>query len=449
VTVETVERRRSKPDGAVIFWDVIEEHLDEAEFMFERWLAAARSPRLSLADLRRSGEERLVAHLDGLAEGGRAVAEKLLWPALAEDAGAPAVRVSAAALALLADPDPAVRDRLVAALGAAEGAPLRDGLKQAFQVTERNDVDEPLRLALYATTTAAAQSALLEVLAARRVDPGPILGTLLASEEPAVLREALAAAAGATDAARHRSLVETHLGHELPAVRAAAMRTGLVWNLSSAWRTCSSEARAGAPEAMLPLAFLGGPKEIALLADAARMVERRQAAIFALGFSGSVEAVATCLPALDDPDPIAASLAAEAIAAIAGLPLYQKPFVLPPKDEDDGDGELAPSSASAPDIVASVSHEELPCPNAESIRAWWSERRSAFLPDRRYLRGTPLSVAAVEAALEQGPLRRSGPLAHEVAVRSAGRLQLPALHLAYPEPRLSNDVALFRQPRWC
>src|SRR5689334_5531802 len=96
MTVEALAR----PTTSHILWDVVQEHLDEAEFLYEQWSNAFHSPTYPRRELASTLERRLEAHLDGLVVGGRAVAEQLLIPELA-NTDAPA-RSTVAALALLA-----------------------------------------------------------------------------------------------------------------------------------------------------------------------------------------------------------------------------------------------------------------------------------------------------------------------------------------------------------
>lgn len=81
-----------------ILWDVVEEHLDEAEFLVELWQGARRSPQYTLAELADGPETRLLAHVDGVVESGPLALERVAWPGL--DASE-ATRVAASALALL------------------------------------------------------------------------------------------------------------------------------------------------------------------------------------------------------------------------------------------------------------------------------------------------------------------------------------------------------------
>src|SRR5262249_14679432 len=85
-----------------IRWDIVEEHLDEAAFLYQLWEQSLRSPKYTLREIAEGPEERMLAHLDGLVVGGSPVAKKLLIPSLESDE--PGV-VFAAAYALLASED--------------------------------------------------------------------------------------------------------------------------------------------------------------------------------------------------------------------------------------------------------------------------------------------------------------------------------------------------------
>jgi uncharacterized protein (TIGR02270 family) len=432
--------------AGTILWNVVEEHLDEAEFLLEQWLGASRSPRFTLVQLQKTVEHRLIAHLDGLAVGGQEVADKLLWPALDKESDAPPSRVAAAALALLLEPATSVRDRLIELFRTSDSKIIRAGLRRAFELSERTDLDEPVRLALYATDAPATQAALLEVLAARRVDPGPILGHLLQNSDLDVMVAALHAATAA-DPGPHQYLVADLLAAKEPRIREAALRTALIWNLASGWTTCIAEARAGGRAAMLSVATLGGPGELALLTSALRLTEQRSAALFALGFSGWSEAVEACLPFLDDADAKIAKLAAEAVAAITDLPINEKPFALPPA-ADVGDEQLPPLEEDLSADLTPDPADDLPLVDAAQVRTWWAERKSSYKAGARYLRGKPLSSASAGAALAEASLRRFEPLAFEISVRAGGQPQAPALRPRYRKPEVATSLAFTRQPRW-
>lgn len=88
------------PSEDQILWDVVEEHLDEAEFLTELWQSARRSPAYLPAELERGPESRLVAHVQGLESNGPLALERVAWPVV-EDPQTEPWRLTAAALALL------------------------------------------------------------------------------------------------------------------------------------------------------------------------------------------------------------------------------------------------------------------------------------------------------------------------------------------------------------
>mgnify|MGYP000535323073 CR=1 FL=1 len=67
-------------------WDVLEAHMDGAELCCSDWAAALDNPCYVLDELTEIIEQRLLAHVDALDIGGPAVAERLLAPALGDDA---------------------------------------------------------------------------------------------------------------------------------------------------------------------------------------------------------------------------------------------------------------------------------------------------------------------------------------------------------------------------
>jgi uncharacterized protein (TIGR02270 family) len=430
----------------LILWDVVEEHLDEAEFLLGQWLKATSSPRLSLEKIHNTVEPRLIAHLDGLFIGGPAVAERLLWPLLESDGDSSEKQVSAAALALLVEAERPMQERLLGILREASSPAVRAGIARAFQLCPLHSADEALRLALYASDSAAAQAALLDVLAARRVDPGPILASLLDSDDPGVARAALGAAAVA-ERATHRQRVEEHLfyGGDDVGIRAAALQTGLIWNVRTIWEECLVQAQAGLPGAMLLVGLVGGKSDLAMLIEALARPERRADALWALGFTGRVEAVDACLALIADEDPRVAKLALEAVASITGLPFEEPPFALPPPAEE---ADLPPLEEDLTRDLKPTPLDELPGVDRGAVVDWWAERRPAFASNERFLQGQAFSSAVLTAALTKGPARRHRNLALELSIRSGGQFRAPEPRLGLVRPDPVGEMRWTHPPRW-
>lgn len=62
-------------DG-VTLWDVVEEHIEEATFLYEVRQVSLTAPQSSLDQIRLGSEARLLAHLDALVVGGASCASE-------------------------------------------------------------------------------------------------------------------------------------------------------------------------------------------------------------------------------------------------------------------------------------------------------------------------------------------------------------------------------------
>src|SRR5437660_61433 len=117
-------------------WDIYEEHLSEAGWLWGEWERAMDSAIYALADVVVGPEERLAAHLDGLVLGGGRVAQKLLLPALAGD---DADLCAAAAWALVQSEDGDHQEAVVDALAKAE-PPVRAAVARALLRSPKLDI---------------------------------------------------------------------------------------------------------------------------------------------------------------------------------------------------------------------------------------------------------------------------------------------------------------------
>lgn len=402
---------------APILWDVVEEHLDEAAFLWTGWERALDSPLFDLAMVAAGPEPRLLAHLDALRVGGRPVARRLLEPALAgDDPGA----AFAAAWVLAEDGD---GPQVVEALAAAGDAG-RPGVRRALEVTGWPGTDEALLAAAGRDALPPpARAAALEALAARGGEVGPVLRAAFAVPD-AALRAAALRAARLTRAPWVSSLVLADLASPEGAVRDAALATGLVLGLRDAWSTCRRLAAAEAPTPLVQLlvALGGEAADQEPLLAAARRDRPSRAALYALGFTGRVAAADACLDALEADDPAVARLAGEVFTAVAGLAI-EPPYLALQEPEPE---EPVPFEADdlAADLAGSA-EDDLPRPDPVAVRSWWGRTRPGLDPAGRLLGGQPRTAAAVAAALSGGPMRRRHALALELEIRSRGALRVP------------------------
>lgn len=405
----------------LILWDVVEEHLAEAAFMLERWQKTLFAPHYTLSEVSRRIEGRLEAHLDGLRVGGEPVAERLLHPLL-DDAAEP-LQATASALVLLASDRSADRFEPLRAIRSAEGTQRR-ALSLALKLSDATFIDQGLISELGAVTELGVKATLLDIMATRLLDPGRELVECLAPRESPLLVAAL----GVTGRLRRRDLVdhcERLLFDDDQAVRAAAIEAGLALGSQQAWRECLAAAREPNTNGRLLqlVASCGNRRDHQRLHARLDTTENLESTIRALGFTGSVESGDLCVPFLGHDDERVAKVAAEAMAAIAGLDLYSGRVQaaspdgvdqrLVPLEKDDLEADLVPDGV-----------DELPLLEAGAMSALWSQVRAQLGEGRRAVEGQPWSPAALVRALKIAPMRRRHGYAQELLIKTGAVWQV-------------------------
>ncbi|QQR44280.1 TIGR02270 family protein [Myxococcus xanthus] len=409
----------NKPTWRPPHWSNYETHLDEAAFRLSQWEAALDAPDFIL-DEAAELEEQLAAHIDGLVLGGQPVARQLLEPSLASEEPE---HITVAALSLLKGAAPSGTAAVLSALESAE---------------------PPALAALQRALGLAPFPALLSSLPAllQKDDALPELQALvldtLGQHGVATLQQCLpwvthpvpqVAAAALRAASRSRLPLEpAHIQRAMNSassdLRDAAIVAGLLSGHSAAWTACQAATAPGGTGGRLPLLLLGlnGDER-----DLKRLLERlsdkslQADVLWALGFSGRLDAADACVELLGQ-GPIAA-LAGESFSAITGLRI-EGDFAIPkdaqeaeepvPLEEDDLDADLKPKP-----------EDSLPTPNAMTVAAWWQQTRPKLDARQRYLSGQPHQPKVLLDALISAPMRRRHALALDLELRSRGALRVP------------------------
>jgi len=385
-----------------LLWDIYEEHLSTASFLWTQFERALDSPIHSLGDIASGFEQRLAAHLDGLVLGGKEVAERLLLPVLQDDAAEADVLWTAATVVLEERLEGG--EELVLGALAFEAPELREAAIRALELSSVPDLEAKMRRLLGQVGPHAV--AAMRVLHARDADVLGALEKLMASDQPEVAATAMRCL-GPTPSAFARGALEKALQSSDAMVRDAAREAGLVGRMRAAWESCVAavQGKEASRVALLAVAAGGGDASIVpLLADEAL----RPLALEALGYSGWSSAAEACLPWLGDK--VVGGAAAEAFVAITGARV--KPLLAEAAEEDEPDieaGDEPPPTGP---------EEDLPRLDPEKVAAWWKQH-AAKLGRERLLAGEPWSAAALSAALKEGPARRRHALAQELAVRTA------------------------------
>ncbi len=404
--------------------DLIDESVDEAAFLWQRWEQDLASASRNLDDVWTWTEDRLNGSLDGVRIAGDGMFESVLAGAMASDNS---FRQTAVASALATAPTRNARHLLADAVRDAAGPQLAACMR-GIEVANLDGSFAPVNKVL-ASGGPEHSAALCRLKAFRRATLGPELATAFESRVTSLQVEVMRAA-------RHLppeyvgGWVATGLKHEHAAVRAAAIESGISRRVPNAWAAALEYVRQPRTETsrLLPMvAMLGAAAEHRLILDSVTDASLQRAALWSLGHIGTTEAVDVCLLAMKNPK--LARMGGEAYCTITGADIERDNLAAPePEDppmpsfgEEDLDANLVPRP------------EELwPLPDAHLVRQHWAQASPRFQRGRRYLRGMPHDGQSMLFAIVYGPMLRRPDHIFEMFVRSEGRFDV--------EPRASAPV---------
>jgi uncharacterized protein (TIGR02270 family) len=395
-----------------ILWDIFEEHLDEASFLWGEWETALVAANYTLADVAAGPEERLAAHLDGLVLGGKVVAEKLLFPALGGD---DLELVRPAAWALLQAEDADHFDVVLEALASAE-PPKAAAIARATGLSRHPAIVSRLGT-LWTHGSPPLRAVILDVIARRDLAwAAARVPDALRTEDPRLLAVALGLVRRLPD--RDPAFVyavNDALASPDLAVRGEAIATGVVLGSKAVWSACR-RAVAEPGSGRLPFALLAlspDPADRELLRGCLKDPGTVRQALWAFGFAGDVDAadvLATFLP-----DEKLGQLAAEAFSTITGLSIdgrFRAAGVTHgPQEEEVGLDDPPPEVRPEDHLLA---------PDAAVVAAWWQKNRGRFQPGARFVAGGPRTVEALRTAMVTGPMWRREVVALEIAAGARG-----------------------------
>ncbi len=414
---------------AAPFWDLIEESLDEAAFLWKRWEADLASATRSLDEVWSWTEDRLQGALDGVRV---ARQEVVRLTRSAFDTDEPALlticahvlsaRCPAEGCAHLAD---VIREATGKRLGS---------MMRGIETAELDSSFAPVTTVLLSSGPQHL-AALCRLKAFRRSSPGREVAEAFATGEPLAQVEALRLLGHARDDSA-RKYVAAGLASGSPVVRRAAIECGVRQRQENAWETARRLAYERDPESapfLSMLASLGSPEEARLVIGALREPTLQRAGLFALGYIGTPEAVEICLTAMRDPQ--LARSAGEAYCAITGADL-QRERLAAAEAEDEGD---SPPPLEADPLDANLvpaPHEVWPLPDEARVRAHWQAISSRFTRGARHFLGKPVDLGSLMAAIESGPMLRRPDVITELTIRTGGRYEVEPRAFAHVQRRM-------------
>lgn len=404
---------------------IVEQHAEEAAFLWLLRDAAVDAPHYDLKDLARL-DERVEAHIDGLRIAGEPGWEIVLAQLNQhQEAG----EVFAAGVLALEGQDPTRIDRVVALVEAVPEA--TRGLISALGWPR----PESLRGIVKGFLDAASPFRRMLGLAAcsvHRVDPHSYLGRLLRDDAPMVRARALRLVGELGRADLNQELREAVHDPDDTCRFWAAWSAGLVGERGAAIPILQQHAEGDGPfkgRALdLLLRIMDRAEAMAWLRGLNSDPRHARLAVTACGIVGDPAFIPWLIGRMEIPD--LARPAGESFAMITGVDLAYDDL----ERDAPANFQAGPTDIPADDNVALDPDENLPWPDPVLLQQWWQDNSARFPAGTRHLLGRPLDEAACHHALVAGFQRQRRAAAFELACAKPERRllswrarQLPAL----------------------
>jgi uncharacterized protein (TIGR02270 family) len=389
--------------SAIINQEVIDQHAEEAAFLWMQRDHATTAPQYALKDLARL-DERVEAHVDGLR-----VAADAGWATALTQMEQGRGEVFAASVLAFESGDPARTTTVLETVCSA--APLAGSLISALGWMEQGLAVRRCRELVTSQQPEICRAG-IGGMAVHRIDPGSILGAAIAHQNTRLAARALKAAA--------------ELGRRdlLPEVAARISDSDDDCRFWAAW----SAVRLGDrhPDAMAGLRSVAegvGPLAVTALDMALRAMRTEDGrewqqhlagqtstsrlAVIAIGTIGDAAAVPELIAAMENPK--LARAAGAAFSMITGADLGYEHL--------DGDGLQGDDEDDALGVDAGF-----PWPAPAAVTKWWVRRAAGYVPGVRYLRGQPMTDESLREVLVAGRQNQRAAAALELALRHSSEI---------------------------
>jgi uncharacterized protein (TIGR02270 family) len=405
---------------------VVSQHVEDAAAIRSTRTHLVSAPHVKLLHLGR-WDERLAAHLDGVAVAGdfgaRLAAAALETPSTGQ--------VFVATVAAIQSGQAAGLDKLFSLVEALPDT--QKGLTSAFGWVSK-DTLKGTASALLDAAALLRKRVGITACALHRVDPGAALNAAMSSPDVSLRARALRCAGELGRRDLLPACVE-HLRDEDPACACwAAWSAALLGDRGPTIE--SSRQRSVAPSLhqeralQLILKILDSDRAHAVLKALAKDPANQRALLQGAGIAGDPHYVPWLIKQMDDPK--LTRLAGESFSMITGLDLaYLDLDRKPPKTFEAGpnDDPPDPSVAMGPD-------DGLPWPDPERVQSWWSSNQSRFVASTRYFMGEPVSRDLCVRVLKDGFQRQRIAAAEYLCLLQPGT------------PLFNTAAPAWRQQRW-
>jgi uncharacterized protein (TIGR02270 family) len=406
---------------------VVREHVAEASFLSNVRVDLVHAPHVRLLELRRH-DERIAAHLDGVA-----VAGEEGWQACTAVLDSPSAGAAFTAMILaIGEKAPEKRESVVAL--ACRSIDARKGVVAALGWAERTRLQGVVASLLMAPDDVRREIG-IAVCALHRVDPGLAAGGWIRDASPLVRARAFRAAG------------EIGLRELSSACTIGIADTDPRCQFWAAWSAVLLGDRNRALDALNGIAPTPGPYFSsaftlglqAMSPSTAHTVLQRLSGdsqyvrwlIQGSGIVGDAAYVPWLINHMTDYE--TARIAGEAFTNITGLDLYRGFDTVKPEGFEGG-----PSDDSNDEDVAMDPDEGLPWPDPSKIQGWWAANGNRFQPGVRYFIGEPVTRAHCIEVLKSGYQRQRILAARYLSLANPGT---PLFNTSAPASRQQGLLA--------
>jgi uncharacterized protein (TIGR02270 family) len=388
----------------LVILDILEEHFEELEFLWEQRGRVIFSSDWNLARLA-ALEARADAHLDGLLVGSDHTVD-LVRPLLAGDDVSAA---TTACFALVNIGNGGLADEVLRALSEGTAA-VRDGVRTGLRHCQVADLFGELT-DLASSGEPVVRAAALDVLAFHRMPAPAKLAELLAVSDP-VVRGLAFDSVGRIGGPWSIDLLLDALDGEDSNLQKKALETSArlgMTELPSVCREVLKRGRRPLPEVLTCLGMLGHPEDIKILEEASTSRDLALAALGGLGAMGNVAVIPHLLNSMREPELApAAGAAFVRITGAVGIEAAAHP------SSDLGGNEL--------ELEQSVVG-----PDPERADRWWEQNKSRFRSESRWQFGANIDQSSFAVASRHLPLSARRDL--YLALRAKGGDRVPDIEL--------------------
>jgi uncharacterized protein (TIGR02270 family) len=395
---------------APIIKPIIEQHIEEAAFLWLQRDAVVRGPHYSIRHLSHL-DDRVDAHIDGLR-----IADEAGWEVCREaltigEAG----EVFAAAVLAFGSGD---ESRIQAVLEAGDDEPESSrGIISALGWLLPEEATRHIER-LVSTESPHLRRIGLAASAIHRRDPGTPLISALVDEEPLLKARALQAV-GELGRKDLLPIVLENLGAEDQKCRFYAAWSAALLGSSDGVPVLRDLARGDGPYAeragSMALRRMGVADGHSWVRELASDPGLQRLAVIGAGALGDPGYIPWLIEHMAIPR--LARVAGESFTMITGVDIAYEDL----EGKWPEGFEAGPTENPEDEDVALDPDEDLPWPNPELIGEWWSKNKSRFRNGTRYLLGNPMSVEQCQHVLRHGYQRQRAAAAIELAMLQPGQ----------------------------